>query len=84
MNEDIIGGKALRGREAVCPSIIISCVVSGKKPHQTQPQAIFFPPPRSAVLPLLSAYIWLPLSNPCNERLQSVSALAGPEVNMSC
>lgn len=46
MKEDIIGDKALRGRGAVCPSVIISRIVSGKKLHQTQLQAIFFFTPR--------------------------------------
>lgn len=69
MKEDIMGEKALRGRGALCPSIIICWVVSRKKLHQTA-QGNFFPSP--LCLHLLS------LSNPCNERLQSVSALDGP------
>lgn len=57
MKEDIIEGEnALRGRGAVCPSIIISYMVSGKMLHQTRLNAFSFPP-RSAVLLPLCAYI---------------------------
>lgn len=42
MKKDIMGEKALRGRGAVCPSIIICWVVSRKKLHQTA-QGNFFP-----------------------------------------